>query len=56
VLQALIILSASPKDLDMDEATLIFQLAASTFRVSTPLIFAARRMVSERSGVVNIAL
>lgn len=36
---------------------MIIELAASTVRVSTPLLFAALGgMVSERSGVINIAL
>ena len=39
------------------EAAMLIQLLSSTIRVSTPLIFAALGgMVSERSGVINIAL
>lgn len=40
-----------------EQSGFLFELLASTLRVSTPLIFAALAgLVSERSGVINIAL
>ena len=41
----------------MEYLTSLAQILESTLRVSTPLLFAAMAgMVSERSGVINIAL
>lgn len=42
---------------EITTVALIFQLVGSTFRLSTPLLFAAMGgMICERSGVINIAL